>query len=280
MPTLARIEANGVEFAYYEEGSGPLVLLLHGFPDTAHTWDETRPALAAAGYRAVSPYMRGYHPTSIPADGLYDSDTLGRDALALIEALGVESAIVVGHGWGAGAAYAAAGLGPARVRILMTIGIPHPASVLPTPRLLWGIRHFLRFQRKSAEALVMANDFAHVDELLERWSPAWDVPQGESDAVKESFRHPGSLSAALGYYRALTVRIPASQRKRVSMPGVAFSGDDDGVTLHKDYERARSRYASSYEVVRMPGGHFMHREHPKRFNEELLRALRTLAPVA
>jgi len=105
------------------------------------------------------------------------------------------------------------------------------------------------------------------------------VPKNESAAVKESFRHPGSLTAALGYYRALTVRLPASLRKRVTMPGVAFSGDDDGVTLQKDYERARSRYSSSYEVVQMPGGHFMHREHPKRFNEELLRVLKALAPV-
>jgi pimeloyl-ACP methyl ester carboxylesterase len=170
-------------------------------------------------------------------------------------------------------------LGPEHVRVLVTVGIPHPASVVPSPRLVWGIRHFLRFQSKRAEELVQADDFAHVDELLKRWSPAWEVPKNESAAVKEAFRHPGSLTAALGYYRALTLRIPASQRKRVTMPSVAFSGDDDGVTLHKDYDRARSRYASSYEVVRMPGGHFLHREHPKRFNEELLRVLKTLAPT-
>ncbi len=279
MATLARTKANGLDFAYFEEGVGPLVLLLHGFPDTAHTWDATRPVLAAAGYHAVSPFMRGYHPTSIPADGRYDADTLGRDALALIEALGEKSAIVVGHDWGAGAAYSAAGLEPERVRVLVTVGIPHPASVVPTPRLVWGVRHFLRFQSRRAEQLVSADDFAHVDELVKRWSPAWDVPKNESAAVKESFRHPGSLTAALGYYRALTLGIPAAQRKKVVMPSVAFSGDDDGVTLHKDYERARRRYTSSYEVVRMPGGHFLHREHPKRFNDELLRALKTLAPV-
>jgi pimeloyl-ACP methyl ester carboxylesterase len=279
MPTLQRTKANGLDFAYYEEGAGPLVLLLHGFPDTAHTWDETRPVLAAAGYRAVSPFMRGYHPTAIPADGRYDADTLGRDALGLIEALGESSAVVVGHDWGAGAAYSAAGLDPARVRVLVTVGIPHPASVVPTPRLVWGVRHFLRFQSKRAEQLVSADDFAHVDELLKRWSPAWDVPKNESAAVKESFRHPGSLTAALGYYRALTLRIPAAQRKRVAMPSVAFSGDDDGVTRHEDYERARRRYTSSYEIVRMPGGHFLHREHPTRFNDELLRALKMLAPV-
>ncbi|MFZ3291893.1 alpha/beta fold hydrolase, partial [Mycobacterium sp.] len=85
------VEANGLKFAYLEEGSGPLVLMLHGFPDTAHTWDDLRPRIAAKGYRAVSPFTRGYHPTAIP-DRDADGVTLARDALALIEALGASEA--------------------------------------------------------------------------------------------------------------------------------------------------------------------------------------------
>ena len=81
------VDANGLRFAYLEEGSGPLVLLLHGFPDTAHTWDELRPRIAAKGYRAVSPFLRGYSPSGIPARDT-DQETLARDPLALIEALG------------------------------------------------------------------------------------------------------------------------------------------------------------------------------------------------
>src|SRR5580658_10060075 len=106
------VEANGVRFAYFEEGKGPLVLLLHGFPDTPHTWDAVRPAVAAAGYRAVTPFLRGYAPTSVPADGAYDAETLGRDVVALIDALGERRAVVVGHDWGAAAAYSAATLAP------------------------------------------------------------------------------------------------------------------------------------------------------------------------
>src|SRR5580698_9273016 len=102
------VEANGLRFAYLEEGSGPLVLLVHGFPDTPHTWDAVRPAVAALGYRVVTPFTRGYYPTAIPADGAYDSDTLGRDVLALIPALGETRAIAVGHDWGASAVYSAA----------------------------------------------------------------------------------------------------------------------------------------------------------------------------
>src|SRR6201989_2550038 len=94
------VDANGLTFAYLEEGSGPLVLMLHGFPDTAHTWDDLRSRIAAKGYRAVSPFMRGYRPTGVPASDP-DQETLVRDALALIDALGADEAIVIGHDWGA-----------------------------------------------------------------------------------------------------------------------------------------------------------------------------------
>ena len=78
------VDANGLKFAYLEEGSGPLVLMLHGFPDTAHTWDDLRPRIAAKGYRAISPFMRGYHPSAIP-DRDPDQETLARDPLALLK---------------------------------------------------------------------------------------------------------------------------------------------------------------------------------------------------
>jgi pimeloyl-ACP methyl ester carboxylesterase len=277
-PTLQYIQANGLRFAYFEEGKGPLVLLLHGFPDTPHTWDEARPALAKAGFRAVTPFTRGYAPSEIPAREAYDSDTLGRDAIALIEALGEEKAILLGHDWGASAAYSAAGLAPERLRMLITVAIPHPASILPTPRMLWAVRHFFTLSRRGAAAKLLAGDLAHIDELVQRWSPAWKVPPGETDAVKKAFREPGCLDAALGYYRALRPGIPASQRRRVTVPSVAFAGTDDNVAV-KAYERARSRYSGPYEVVRMPGGHFMHREHPEHFIRELVRVVSPSLPA-
>ena len=132
--TTRTIRANGVNFACLEAGRGPLVLLLHGFPDTAHTWDPTRAALAEAGFRAVSPFLRGYAPTPIPSDGDYRVNTLAADAAKLIEALGEDKAIVVGHDWGASAAYGVANLFPERVRLLVTLAIPHPASLRITPR--------------------------------------------------------------------------------------------------------------------------------------------------
>src|SRR6188768_785084 len=128
MPEIRYVEANGLRFAYLEEGKGPLVLLLHGFPDTARTWDDVRPKIAAKGYRAVSPWMRGYAPTAVP-DQDADLETISRDVLALIEALGEEEAIVIGHDWGGAAAYGATALDPEKVSQLFVVGIPHPATV-------------------------------------------------------------------------------------------------------------------------------------------------------
>ena len=166
----AFIDANGVKLAYLEQGEGPLVVLVHGFPDTAHTWDRVMPAVAELGFRAVAPFTRGYWPSE--AKGPYDSDTLGADIVALIEALGETSAIVVGHDWGASAAYAAAGSRPDRVRMLITLAIPHPKSLKPTPLTIWKIRHFFTLSRKGAAAKIRANGYRYIDELWRRWSPA------------------------------------------------------------------------------------------------------------
>ena len=269
---LKFVEANGLRFAYFEEGRGPLVLLVHGFPDTPHTWDHVRPAIAAEGFRVVTPFTRGYAPTEIPTREDYDADTLAADLLALVTALGEEKAIIVGHDWGASAAFSAAALAPERVRLLVTVAIPHPASILPTPKLVWTVRHFFLLSRAGAAAKIRAGDFAHIDELVARWSPAWNVPAGETDAVKRSLREPGCLEAVLGYYRGIRVTLPRSQRKKISVPAVAFAGTDDMIAP-RAYERARSRYTSTYDIVTMPGGHFMHREHPEHFTRELARVL-------
>lgn len=268
--------ANGVRFTCLSEGDGPLVLLVHGFPDTAHSWDRTRPALAAAGFRAVSPFTRGYAPTEVPADGDYRVETLGHDLGALIEALGARDAIVVGHDWGAAAAFAAASLHRGRVRALATLAIPHPAAVPKTPALLWKGRHFITLRLPGAAARARKNDFATIEKLVRRWSPAWDVPPGELDAVKRSFSSPGSLEAAIGYYRAVGLKPPRALTAPVEVPSIAFAGATDPFVGPAVFEGARRRYKASYEVVTLPGGHFLHREHPDPFNQALLAWMRRL----
>ena len=269
----AFVNANGLRFGYLEAGMGPLVLLLHGFPDTAYTWDRALPAIADAGFRAVAPFQRGYHPTAIPADAKYDSDTLGGDVAALIDALGETQAIVVGHDWGASAAYAAAALTPERVKQLVILAIPHPRALKPTPMLVWKLRHFFTLRGKTAPAKCAANDFALIDELVARWSPAWKVPAEETARVKDVFRQPGSLDAALAYYRAVSTKLPRGHRLPITVPTVAFAGEQD-LIQPRAYEKARHCFTASYEVVQVPGGHFMHREHPDHVIGELVRVIR------
>jgi pimeloyl-ACP methyl ester carboxylesterase len=263
------VEANGIRFACLSEGAGPLVLLLHGFPDTAHTWDDVRPRLAAKGYRAVSPFMRGYHPTSIP-DRDADSETLAKDVLALIVALGEESAIVVGHDWGATAAYGAATLGPERVRKLFVLAIPHPATLRPTPGKVWGVRHFFGYRLPGAPKRFAKNGFAALPRIVHRWSPAWDPPEHELAAVRECFAHEASLNAAFGYYRAFAFPLPKFFQETIKVPTVVFAGLEDSVADVSDYERAARMFESEYTIEQVPGGHFLHREHPEVFAERLL----------
>ena len=263
------VDANGLKFAYLEEGTGPLVLMLHGFPDTAHTWDDLRSRIAAKGYRAVSPYMRGYHPTAIP-DRDADQETLARDALALVDALGASEAIVIGHDWGASAAYGAAALGPERVKKLFVLAIPHPATLKPTLKKLWGVRHFAVYKLPGAPERFARNDFAALPEICRRWSPSWRPDPNEFDPVRASFSNRASLNAAFGYYRKLSPIPSASLKARITVPTVVFAGLDDPVAEPADYRGAARMFAGEYIVEEVDGGHFMHREHPDAFAERLL----------
>jgi pimeloyl-ACP methyl ester carboxylesterase len=263
------VDANGLKFAYLEDGSGPLVLMLHGFPDTAHTWDDLRPRIAAKGYRAVSPFMRGYHPSAVP-DHDADQETLSRDPLALIDALGGPDAIIIGHDWGASAAYGAAALHPERVKKLFVIGIPHPATLKPSLKKLWAVRHFAAYKLPWAPNRFARNDFAALPAIYRRWSPAWNPDPTEFDAVRASFSNPASLSAAFGYYRKLSPIPTESLKARITVPTVVFAGLDDPIVEPSDYRGAARMFDNEYIVEEVRGGHFMHREHPDAFAERLL----------
>jgi pimeloyl-ACP methyl ester carboxylesterase len=269
-PTLVRhVEANGLRFAYFEQGTGPLVLLLHGFPDTPHTWDGVMPRLAAKGFRTVAPFMRGYRPTALPPRDA-DLETIARDALGLIEALGERSAVIVGHDWGAPAAYGAASIAPERVRKLFALAVPHPAGMRRTPRSAWGVRHFFAYRMPGAARRFARNDFAALRAIRKRWSPDWTPSDAELAPVRECFADPASLEAAMGYYRALPLSVPAHLRQRVAVETVVFAGTSDTLFPREDYERARRMFARDYVFAELPGGHFLHREHPDGFAERLM----------
>jgi pimeloyl-ACP methyl ester carboxylesterase len=269
------VEANGLRFAYLEAGEGPLLLLLHGFPDTAHGWAPVVPRLVGKGFRVVAPFMRGYHPTGAPPEDA-SMETIARDVLALIEALGATSApdaasaVVVGHDWGAIAAYGAATLSVERVSKLFALAVPHVATWKFSPRKLWSVRHFIEYKLPGAAARFASDDFGALPALYRRWSPTWSPPPEEFASIRTCFANRASLDAAFGYYRKLGFGPPAFVRVPIRVPTVVFAGHDDPMAQISDYERARPMFEGGYVVEEVPGGHFMHREHPDAFAERLL----------
>lgn len=266
------IEANGLRFGYHTLGQGPLVLFLHGFPDTAKAWDPVLAPVGAAGFRAVAVYMRGYAPTEIPpADTT--SENLAADVIGLIRAFGGEPAIVVGHDWGGAAAYAAAGLAPELIRKLVTVALPHPAGFNPKIGDLWAARHFMSFRRKSAPAKFIKNDFQGLRQIYRRWSPEWDFTDADLADIKRCLSDPESLQAIFGYYRALQRKPTELLRQRIAVPTVAFAGRTDGAVPMRAFQEASSRFTGDYDLIELPGGHFPHRENPDLFLNKLLTIL-------
>src|SRR5258707_4500021 len=189
-PMQRVVRASNLNFTVLEmgESKSPLVLCLHGFPDTAHSFRHQMPALAAAGYHCVAPFMRGYVPTEPAPDGRYDSAALSEDALALITALGYEDAIVFGHDWGAVAAYGAAAASPDRVSKLVTAAVGYGSGFFEAlvtnyaqQRRSW---YMFFFQTKIAEAAVSLNDFAFLEKLWADWSPGWKWTHDDMEALK------------------------------------------------------------------------------------------------
>lgn len=270
-PDVTLLPGAGVQLACLRWGeAGPLVVLVHGFPDTARTWDLVGPRLAAAGYRVVAPYTRGIAPSEIPGDGAYGSDTLGADISALIDACGESSAIVVGHDFGASAAYSCAGLFPDKVRKLVTVAIPHPASLKLTPAKAWGVRHFLTHRLPGAAARFARRDFAEIRVLFERWSPGFQWDDSELEHTKNAYSAPGSCAAALAYYGFVSPTLPPGLRARITVPTLIVGGHTDAVANAADFEASRRRFTGSLQVEMVPGGHFLHREHPEPFLDVLL----------
>jgi pimeloyl-ACP methyl ester carboxylesterase len=277
----ATVRANGLHFGVLEAGSGPLALCLHGFPDSADTWRHLLPALAGAGFHAVAPFMRGYAPTAVPADGAYHLGALVADAVALHEVLGGDgNAVLIGHDWGAEAAYGAAAFAPDRWRRLVTLAVP-PAAL---DEVLFNNyeqlkRFFYLFMFRDpaglAETVVADDDMAFLDELWRDWSPGFQ-PGEHLAKVKQSLRQPANLAAALGYYRAAGAadRFAAEQQavgRQAPQPTLYLHGARDGC-IGVDLARGCERFLapSSRMIVIDDAGHFLHLEDPAQVNDQIL----------
>ena len=279
------ITANGLDFACLTDGpdDGPLALCLHGFPDTAHTWRYLLPELAAAGYHAVAPFLRGYAPTSIPADGRYQVGALVRDANALHQALGGgEDAVLIGHDWGALATYGVVAHQPDRWRRAVTAAVPPTASIgmsLLTYAQLQRSWYMFFFLSPLAEVALPLDEFSFIDHLWRDWSPGydgtWDVAR-----VKESIGDPEHIVAAIGYYRALydpSLQVPelADEQSAALLPTpkptLYLHGRDDNCMLLSSMGSPLDFMAegSAVEIVD-DAGHFLHVERPTAVNPHII----------
>jgi pimeloyl-ACP methyl ester carboxylesterase len=282
---LRQIRTRTLEFGIFEQGTGPLALCLHGFPDSAYTWRHLLPELARAGFHAVAPFMRGYAPTSLAADGRYSVGSLVADCVALHDALGGDDqAVVIGHDWGAEAAYGAAVFAPERFRKLVTLAIPPPrlhARLFTDYGQLRRFWYQFFFQTRFAPAVVGAGEMAFLDRLWRDWSPGYDATDDLIE-VKQSMRDPHHLAAAIQYYRAAAETSPpspddpyAAEQAAASstppQPTLYLHGSDDGCIGVEMVRDSEPHLAGGSRFVELDGlGHFLHLEDPKRVNELIL----------
>jgi pimeloyl-ACP methyl ester carboxylesterase len=279
----AQVTANGVRFSCLEQGEGPLVLLLHGYPDNAWSWEHQLPALAAAGYRAVAPFLRGYPPTEIPPHGYYDLATLATDVRCLIDTLNDgQPCFLIGQDWGAAISYATLAAYPGHVRRAVILAVPHPAEVRRTlrrsPRHVLRSFHWFLFQLPwLPEALCRARDYAFIEGLWKLWSPAYD-DHAHVARIKDMLRQPGAVEASLAYYRAMIRRSRADPalaavRERltapIAVPTRVLCGTRD--MRRELLPRQRDQFTAPYDWHLIEGaGHFLHRERPQQVNELIL----------
>jgi pimeloyl-ACP methyl ester carboxylesterase len=285
-----RITANGVDFAYLSAGSSsdgrPLALCLHGFPDTAWTWRHLLPELADAGYRAVAPFLRGYAPSAVPADGRYQLGALASDAIALHDAFGGDAqAVLIGHDWGAMTTYTAASYAPERWRRVVAANVP-PLGAMGNAFFDYDQikRSFYMFffQTAFAEPAVAMNDMAFIEGLWRDWSPGYDATF-DLEKVKDALREPANLAAAVGYYRAMfdpsthdpaLADVQAASASVPPQPTLYLHGEDDGcldVDLAGNLEPMLSP-GSRVEKVK-DAGHFLQVQQPAMVNRLILEFL-------
>jgi pimeloyl-ACP methyl ester carboxylesterase len=277
------VTANGTRFHIAETGDGPLVLLLHGFPEFWWTWRRQLTALAQAGFRGVAADLRGYGGSDKPPRG-YDLVTAASDAAGLVRALGEANAVVIGHDWGGLVAWTMGAYYPKVVRRLTIVSAPHPLRVrgaIVSDPLGQGRRsaYALAFQLPSVpERRLVRDGGAKVGKMLRDWSgPGW--PDNEADErYREAMRIPGVAHSALEYHRWIVrsplrpdgIRYARRMRAPIQAPTLHMHGALD-VCVLPSTARGAGRYVDApYRWRLIDGaGHFPHEELPDRFNAEL-----------
>ncbi|WP_203884926.1 alpha/beta fold hydrolase [Planotetraspora kaengkrachanensis] len=264
-----RIDLNGVGINVADTGQGPAVLLLHGWPDDHHLWRHQVAALNAAGYRTITPDLRGLGDSDKPDDvAAYGVMRLVRDQAALLDHLQVPAAHLVAHDWGAAVAWAMAALMPERVASLTCLSVGHPRAFAAAG---WAQRqkswYMLLFQfRGIAERWLSHDDFRN----LREWAHHPD-----HDEVVTRLRDPGALRASLGLYRAnvapKSLLSPPPDLPMIQAPTMGVWSTEDMALIEAGMTGSAAFVAGSWRYERVEGaGHWMQLEAPDRVNGLLL----------
>jgi pimeloyl-ACP methyl ester carboxylesterase len=282
MATIRTVQTSHLNFAYEERGdpTAPVVLLLHGWPDDVRTWDVVVEELVRAGYRTITPYLRGFGPTMFRSQSLFRSgqlSALGRDVVELIEELNLRDLTLVGHDWGARAAYIVAALNPERLRGLVAISVGYgtniPGQVISyaQARLYW--YHWF-FATDRGRVALESDRGSLCRYLWETWSPSWRFTQQEFETTAapwnnpdwvtvtiHSYRHRWGNSAGDPDYEEIESRL--AEPEPIQVPTIVLHGADDGATLPETSANRDRLFRAGYErEVILGAGHFVPRENP------------------
>jgi pimeloyl-ACP methyl ester carboxylesterase len=294
-----RIATNGIELQVLDEGSGPLVVLCHGFPELAFSWRRQVPALVAAGFRVVVPDMRGYGRSSAPEEvAAYDVVSLCGDLCGLLDALGEQSAVFVGHDWGASVVWQLAVLDPPRVRAVAGLSVPFvpraPAPPMPILRRHFGDDFYIAwFQQPGVADEALARDVRRTLTTSRVWTSRWAEDDGEDPGPPswmsaaelavyvEAFERTG-FTGGLNWYRNIDRNwelTAAVADRRVQQPALFLTGERDPVRRFMPAEAMHGWVSDLRAEVLVPGaGHWVQQEAPEVVNAALLEFLAGLTP--
>jgi pimeloyl-ACP methyl ester carboxylesterase len=277
------VSANGTRFHLAESGDGPLVLLLHGFPEFWWTWRRQLSSLGQAGFRAAAVDLRGYGGSDKPPRG-YDLLTAASDSAGLIRSLGEANAVVVGHDWGGLIAWTMAARFPKVVRRLAVVSAPHPlrlrAAFLSYPvGQARSSGYALGFQLPVLpERRLLRDDARSVGRMLAAWAgPGWPDPDTER-RYRAAISVPSVAHSALEYHRWLVrsrlrpdgLRYARAMRTPVQAPTLHLHGSLDTCVLPSTAMGSGMHVEAPYRWRLIDGaGHFPHEERPEQFDAEL-----------
>jgi len=280
------IAANGARFHLVEAGSGPAVLMLHGFPTFWWTWREQVTALAAAGYRAIAMDLRGYGGSDHTPHG-YDPFTLCQDIASVIECLGERQAVIMGHGWGGLLAWSMPVLQPQVTRAVIGVSAPHPRtfrSAALKGRQLTRLAYVIGLQFPFIpERLLTRRDGERVGDLLVEWSdsPDWLAQTVDGTAFTQrawfqsAFLRWPTAHTAIEYHRWSVRSLPRSDGRRyyqamqanISVPVLQVQGAADPMVLATSCTGSGDLVTGRFDYREMPTGHFPHEEATQPFND-------------